>query len=1498
MTLSKKLLLLMGLFLLVAGAKADLPFRNHRYDAFRPLAANPSSVLFVGNSITNMHEWWEAFGGQHEIRNRGVSGAVTQEFIDNLDEQVAGQPQALFLMMGTNDLGTNGINNTAHVVKQMRTILTKIAAASPATRVYVQSILPSAVGLRTVELLSATNQAVRNLLTTEFPTVQYVDLWNELLPVANSANPAYTSDGLHLKAEAYRLWCEKALPLVQQHLPEARVVYPANTASVQQNAGMNNSIGMRLTSFSQYPVHKEDVLLIGDELIHGGEWHEYLNSPHVKNRGTGWGLGSLTIAQAQACLPAILTGRANAADNEAPAQIYLYVGYTDIVSQGTATATAIEAYRNLVQAVRTHAPASTTKVCIMGVVPHRDAGMNRRILSFNAALQTLAASLENTQYINTHTPLMEGTQANPTYIDANNYLTGKGYVRLSALLAETMREALEVSPVSLPGDAQPLGHLLPQPKRYTLGEGHFQGGDTLVEMVTAIPGAYDYPLHGYENEAYQLDVATNRITIRAVTATGVIRARQTLAQLTEEFGQVPVVSITDWPAFKLRGLMHDVGRSFISIDELKKEIDLLARFKMNTFHWHLTDNQGFRFESKRHPQLNQESSFSRYAGQFYTQEECKALEAYARERGLIIIPEIDMPGHSQAFTRAMGFTMESQQGRAVLKELLEELCETFPHAPFIHMGADEAGTTAAFVNEMAAHIQGLGRKVVVWNPISGVNISTTTLPTIGMTSMWSTSGRKIAGLPNIDSRYNYINHFDVFADLVGIYKSQVYYADRGNSEIAGAITAIWNDRKVPTQEAIIRQNNMWANALATVERCWKGGGRQYIETGGVTLPNSGEEHDEFADFEQRLLWHKARSLNAENILYVKQTNVRWRITDAFPNGGNASAQFAPEQGLAKSYTHNGQTYGTRLATGAGIYLRHVWGTTVPAFYAQPALNTTAYAWTHVYSPAEQEVGALIEFQNYSRSENDHAPEAGQWDRKGSLIWLNDQPIAPPTWGNTGKSINAETDLLNENFTAREPHRLTLKQGWNKVFLKLPYVNASNVRLNKWMFTFVLTDLEGKNALDNVVYSPDMRLDEQADLVAAKLDEMRQHIHSLCGESIGAYPLTAANGVLSVMDQVAATLDETLSLTQREEQLTRLDEALQQFLIALSTADVNQPKAETYYHLTDKRLNYYATSLGQGQGLKGNSAASARSIWRFVARTDGNYDIQNYADKTYISPAAANNSSLKTQNEQPATGWRILPSAQTSYVIIVSGTAQFNQTQSGLGFAIYNWGNGTNTTDTGCQYSIREVTDLPQLDENGNEQDPYDGRLLIFTNIQQNGTQRTLWIDPATQKLEASTQTPEELGAKARFRCTLNNGHYRLFNEASQRYMVWRGKGGGYNGDTGTTATYTSPHCDWQFVDASATQAGTFYLLSKRANGSDGSLVILRGGAWDAYANAVGWHANFSNLFRISLYDEGTGLAPVQAPQAASGTLYTLSGQRVARPVKGIYVKGNKKVVLP
>ena len=594
-----------------------------------------------------------------------------------------------------------------------------------------------------------------------------------------------------------------------------------------------------------------------------------------------------------------------------------------------------------------------------------------------------------------------------------------------------------------------------------------------IEMVDSIAEATVN-----QNEAYQLSVTSDGVTIKATTPTGVFRAKQTLDQLIESSHNklsIPSCEITDWPAFRIRGYMHDVGRSFISVDELKKHIRLLAKFKINTFHWHLTENQGWRLESKVFPELNDSINFERLHGQYYTIEEAKEIVEYCKQHEMLLIPEIDMPGHSAAFVRAMDADMQSEKGMAILKRLLDEICEdVFPDVPYLHIGTDEVQfTNPSFVPEMVSYIRAKGKKVISWNP--GWNYK---VGEIDMTQLWSYRGTPQPGIPAIDSRFHYINHFDAFADIVSLYNSKVLNVDEGNEDIAGGIVAIWNDRLLEDERQIIMQNNFYPSMLAFAERSWMGGGSEYYDDMGTMLPTdtSLQTFKEYANFEQRMLWHKTHTLANEPFPYVKQTDIKWHITDAFPNEGDLTKVFPPEEAVSLNgnYEYEGKIYNTFSAIGAGFYLRHVWGTLVPGFYETPKENHTAYAHTWVWSPKKQEVGLWATTQDYSRSERDLAPKQGKWDYRESEIFINDKPIAPPIWENSHTNLSHEISLKNENFSARTPILVTLNEGWNKVFLKLPVGKFSSreIRLQKWMFTFVFVTPDGSGRPEGLIYSPE------------------------------------------------------------------------------------------------------------------------------------------------------------------------------------------------------------------------------------------------------------------------------------------------------------------------------------------------------------------------------------------------------------------------------------------
>src|SRR5690606_7714044 len=189
------------------------------------------------------------------------------------------------------------------------------------------------------------------------------------------------------------------------------------------------------------------------------------------------------------------------------------------------------------------------------------------------------------------------------------------------------------------------------------------------------------------NEAYELSVNSDKITIQAASKHGLFNGIQTLRQLIGGRSIIQACEISDYPAFSWRGYMVDVGRNYQSMDLLKQQIDEISKVKYNIFHFHLTEDVAWRLQMKRYPQLTQPETMTRFKGLSYSEDELKELIQYCKDRFITLIPEIDMPGHSAAFTRAMGFNMQSDSGLIVVKQILQDFCDTYD-VPYIHLGAD------------------------------------------------------------------------------------------------------------------------------------------------------------------------------------------------------------------------------------------------------------------------------------------------------------------------------------------------------------------------------------------------------------------------------------------------------------------------------------------------------------------------------------------------------------------------------------------------------------------------------------------------------------------------------------------------------------------------------------------------------------------------------------------------------------------------------------------
>ncbi|WP_353959989.1 glycoside hydrolase family 20 protein [Chryseobacterium tructae] len=280
-------------------------------------------------------------------------------------------------------------------------------------------------------------------------------------------------------------------------------------------------------------------------------------------------------------------------------------------------------------------------------------------------------------------------------------------------------------------------------------------------------------------EFYSLIINPQQIKIQSYSQQGYFLALQTLIQLFDQYkdtGKIPAMKIEDQPKFAWRGMHLDVCRHFFTVDEVKQYIDYLAMYKLNTFHWHLTDDQGWRIEIKKYPKLTQIGSKRKesmigayvdntfdgkpYGPYFYTQEQIKDVVKYAQERHITVIPEIEMPGHALAalsaypelactkgpFEAATKWGVfddvfcPKEQTFAFLENVLDEVIQLFP-SQYIHIGGDECpktrwkecaycqelikknnlkdehGLQSYFIQRIEKYINSKGRKIIGWDEI-------------------------------------------------------------------------------------------------------------------------------------------------------------------------------------------------------------------------------------------------------------------------------------------------------------------------------------------------------------------------------------------------------------------------------------------------------------------------------------------------------------------------------------------------------------------------------------------------------------------------------------------------------------------------------------------------------------------------------------------------------------------------------------------------------------
>ena len=214
-------------------------------------------------------------------------------------------------------------------------------------------------------------------------------------------------------------------------------------------------------------------------------------------------------------------------------------------------------------------------------------------------------------------------------------------------------------------------------------------------------------------EAYVLDVDARGIRIRYASPAGGFYATRTLMQLTQGAGrarQTPFVHVSDWPAYRWRGVHLDVSRHFFSVAVVEQMIDLAAHYKLNVFHWHLTDDAAWRLQVRGYPRLA--------AAQSYSPQDVARVVAFARKRFVTVVPEIEVPGHNTAALKAYRAQARTQR---FWQTVAAHVREGFPGA-YMHLGGDEVHYTPALarrLNAVAHDVVASGRAPVVWDDAAG-----------------------------------------------------------------------------------------------------------------------------------------------------------------------------------------------------------------------------------------------------------------------------------------------------------------------------------------------------------------------------------------------------------------------------------------------------------------------------------------------------------------------------------------------------------------------------------------------------------------------------------------------------------------------------------------------------------------------------------------------------------------------------------------------------------
>lgn len=558
-------------------------------------------------------------------------------------------------------------------------------------------------------------------------------------------------------------------------------------------------------------------------------------------------------------------------------------------------------------------------------------------------------------------------------------------------------------------------NIIPSPKEFVLNDDKLHEINDVTILETD-----DHLSYPQNKDEYYLKIENGNVIIEG----NEVWAKQTLEQLKNQEARVPDVEIHDWSVYPFRGFMHDTGRNFQTLEMLKETIDLMSLYKINYFHWHLTDNPAWRIECKVYPQLNdpQYQRPGRDCGKFYTYDEIRELIAYAKERGITVMPEIDMPGHSAYFRKAFGFSMDSEEGMKVLEKCIEEFCNEIPVSmcPYLHIGSDEVyiADPKGFMKFTEELCKKHNRIAMAWDP--GLPSDSTTVRQIWNTAAGSNAASTKKGGKYVDSFMGYLNYYDpiYFTNKVFLHKACAQdVPDTANA--LGGILCLWNDVRVDDKTRIALHNGMVNGMMTYSERFWNGGEGSW---------------EELVAFEDKMSYHKDNLVKNHDVRWNPNASTIWKISIADSIELEARGGAVDVDDLCRANDIN--------------------------------IGDTVSAWavTEIYSEEDTTIEAWVGFEAAARSNriSGGIGPQGKWENNGRLFVNGEEYFPSQKWNepekykfhyNTWHRPEEEMPYTDEQFYwMREPVTINLKKGNNEIRLYIP----KTFKGQRWSFGFVKT----------------------------------------------------------------------------------------------------------------------------------------------------------------------------------------------------------------------------------------------------------------------------------------------------------------------------------------------------------------------------------------------------------------------------------------------------------